>query len=65
MKKTEKYTYDTIQSDSFPPTILIRFGYDGEDEADLFETLQECRKSVNNNLNMNVYISSEILKTIL
>lgn len=63
MRKTE-YTYDIIRRDSFPSQILIRLANDSDKEADKFDSLRECRKSVNNYLRMDVFISSEILNDL-
>jgi hypothetical protein len=61
----KKYTFDIIRKDSFPNIILIRFSNKNDCEGDIFESLRDCRKAVNNNLLMDVFICSEILHEIL
>jgi hypothetical protein len=63
MKKQE-FTYDIVRRDSFPTQILIRYTNDTDSPADKFDDLRSCRKSVNNHLNMDVFISSEILNDL-
>ncbi len=60
----QEYTYDIVRRDSFPTQILIRLANSNDSEEDKFDTLQECRKSVNNHLRMDVFISSEILNSL-
>jgi hypothetical protein len=62
--KEKGFTYDIVRRDSFPTQILIRYAYDNDSSEDVFESLRSCRKSVNNHLRMDVFISSEILNDL-
>ena len=59
-----RYTFDLIREDSFPPKILIRYANHTDDKGDTFKTLKECRNSVKNNMLRDIYISNEILDNI-
>ncbi len=58
-----RFTYDEIISNGITK-ILIRLANDKDEEVDIFEDLPSCRKAVNNHLNMDIFISSEILNSM-
>ena len=62
--KDRRFTYDIIRRDSFPTQILIRYENETDSEADVFDSLRDCRKSVNNHLKMDVFISCEIMSEL-
>ena len=59
--ENKEYTFDIVRRDSFPARILIRYANENDDHCDKFDCLRSCRKSLNNVLRMDVFISSEIL----
>jgi hypothetical protein len=61
-----EYTYDEISfGDGDSIVFLIRLANDSDPFEDRFDTIKEVGKALEDNLNSNIYFSSELLMDIL
>lgn len=61
----DTFTYDEVFTHDNNVKYLVRYATELDRDEDIFDTLSSCRKSLESEMNSQIFICSSILKTML